>query len=692
MNIKVLVTLASIIAMSTANAQNQESADSLNRELQEIVFTAKQPATRLEGSTLVSTIAGSNLSNLGNALDVLAQLPMIKVDDSTVSVVGRSNTEIYIDGRPMRDNMELQQLLSGNIKRVELLMAPGARYSSTTDAVIKITTRRDFLQGLSVTDQFTLKRRRKWSLVDLADLNYRAGAYDFFLSGAFNHDNTVVNGSTVNTLKYNGETTTVGSSQNNRYPTNTGSVKGGLNYSKDTLSFGAYYSFSPERGKFSNTGTEWLNDQSPVSRIINRDVRGRSHYVSMYYDNTFSDRYLLHFDGDFRSSAVDNQVDVTYPATTDAAVNSADHRRSTLWAGKLCLDFPLAHGDFTVGTQATYTRTKLDYMMLNQDVESYIPSSFTDARQASAAAFASWRRTFNRLSMSLGLRYEYVDYDFSVDGKRDNDVSRRDNLLTPDLSLSYTFNDRAQVSLSYKMATVKPSYSQLTGALNYVGLHEIEGGNPALRDERMHDVQLFAMCGDFMLQSSLTRSIDTYAFVKQLYPAHNLQLMMHPVNIDVSSVSLYLIWSRAVKFWTPNVTAGIYKQWLDIDGTCYNKPIMSYYFDNTFTLPHGWSITANISGQSQGDMHTNRFASSPFMMDASIGKTMLNRSLTLKLSATDLFNTANNNWTMNTFGVFVDKRQSYNQRGIALNVIYRFNPRQNKYKGRAANEEEMKRL
>ena len=208
----------------------------------------------------------------------------------------------------------------------------------------------------------------------------------------------------------------------------------------------------------------------------------------------------------------------------------------------------------------------------------------------------------------------------------------------------------------------------------------------------MHDVQLFAMCGDFMLQSSLTRSIDTYAFVKQLYPAHNLQLMMHPVNIDVSSVSLYPIWSRAVKFWTPNVTAGIYKQWLDIDGTCYNKPIMSYYFDNTFTLPHGWLITANISGQSQGDIHTNRFASSPFMMDASIGKTMLNHSLTLKLSATDLFNTANNNWTMNTFGVFVDKRQSYNQRGIALNVIYRFNPRQNKYKGRAANEEEMKRL
>ena len=44
-----------------ASAQEAESQDSLVRALQEVVITARQPATRLKGSTLVSTIAGSNL-------------------------------------------------------------------------------------------------------------------------------------------------------------------------------------------------------------------------------------------------------------------------------------------------------------------------------------------------------------------------------------------------------------------------------------------------------------------------------------------------------------------------------------------------------------------------------------------------------------------------------------------------------
>ena len=91
-------------------------------------------------------------------------------------------------------------------------------------------------------------------------------------------------------------------------------------------------------------------------------------------------------------------------------------------------------------------------------------------------------------------------------------------------------------------------------------------------------------------------------------------------------------------------------------------------------------------------MHTNRFGSNPFTMDASVGKTFLGKSLTVKLSVSDIFNTANNSWTMRTFGVFVDKRQDYDHRGISLNVIYNFQQRKSRYKGRSAAEDEMKRL
>ena len=687
-----IIILTTVCSCILSQAQNQEASDSLMRELNEVIVTAKQPATKLIGTTLVSTIPGTNLAELGNALDVLAQLPMIKVEDDAVRVIGKNKIEIYIDGRPMRDAMELQQILSSNLKKVELNMAPGASYESTTGAVLRITTKRNFIQGLSLTDQFQLQRRRRWSAMDYLSLSYISGSWEIFANTSVNHNNSLAKGSTVNTLFYNGKETVIGSSQYNSYPTTTGAVKAGFNYARESESFGAYYRYNPERGDFNNNGSEWYNDNPVIRREIDKRVRAHSHLASMYYENQFAGNYLLHFDGDFHLSNENNRVSTIYPETSNPDVNSADRRESTLLAGKLYLNFPLWKGNFNVGTQNSYTHTKLDFKMINTQVSEYIPSSLSDAKQTSASLFASWSRMLGRLSLSAGARYEYVDYDFRVNGKRDENVSRRDNLLTPDISLGYSVNDESQISLSYKLATVKPPYSQLTGSLNYVGIHEIEGGNPALRDEKMHDFQIFGMWKGFIIQSDFTRALDTYAYVKQLYPANNLQLLMHPANIDVSALSIYLVWSQPVGRWMPNITTGAYRQWLSIEGTHYNKPIFSYYFDNTFSLPGGWTLTANVSGQSQGDMHTNRFGASWFTMDASVGKALLNKSLTIKLSATDIFNTANNDWSMNTFGVSVDKRQSYDRRGISLNIIYNFQPHKSKYKGTSASESELNRL
>lgn len=101
-----------------------------------------------------------------------------------------------------------------------------------------------------------------------------------------------------------------------------------------------------------------------------------------------------------------------------------------------------------------------------------------------------------------------IDWDdvtlATTGGRRYEDVSRRDNTLTPDISVGFAFNEDSQISLGYKMATVKPPYSQLTGSLHYVGIHEREGGNPAMHDERMYNLQLFGMRNGFMLYGTFT--------------------------------------------------------------------------------------------------------------------------------------------------------------------------------------------
>lgn len=681
-----------LTSASAVTARAAEETDSITRQLQEIVVTARQPATKLVGNTLVSTVAGTPLQELGTCLDVLAQLPMIKVSDLDVSVVGKGSPEIFIDGRPMRDSEELRLLQSSNIRKVELLMAPGSMYASDTRAVLKISTKKTFLEGLSITERAEATVRRKWSANDLLDLNYRTGRWDLFATGTVARNDSQIKGTTTNTLQYEGKETVVGSSQDNTYPSVNGTVKGGFNFSAADRSFGAYYRYNPERGDFVNTGSEWLDDEPRLNRDISRAIRSHSHLVSAYYDDTFAEKYNLHFDGNYRTSLTRNFNSTTYTDSEIPEVNSRDRRRSTLWAGKLYLSFPLLRGKFTAGTQDSYTHTSLDYKMLNPEVGQYIPSTFTDARQTSLAAFASWDRNFGRLSLSAGLRYEHIAYTFKTDGVRDDNLSRTDNLLTPDLSLGWTFSEDAQANLSYRMSRIKPPYSQLTGGLAYTGRHEIEGGNPALKDECMHDIQLFGMWKNFILQADFTRSLDTYAYVKRLYPAETLQLLMQPINIDVSAVDLYLVWSKNIKAWTPNVTLGMHKQWLHLGSTSYNRPIFSLYFENMISLPAGFLLTVNANAQTKGDMHTNRFGASWFVMDASVSKSFLNKSLQLRLSATDIFNTMSNDWSMDTYGVRVDKRQSYDRRGVSLSISYRLNPRQSKYKGQNASESELNRL
>lgn len=687
------ISIILLTAAFVAAPQDPELSDSLARELNEILVTARQPATKLIGTSLVSTITGTPLENLGTALDVLPQLPMITLADEAVTVTGKGTPEIFIDGRPMRSTDELIRLRSDNIRTVELDLAPGAMYASTTKAVLKISSRRTFLAGLSLTERAEATARRKWSANNMLDADYHTGPVDIFATATVARNNSLIKGSTVNTLIYRDKPAVAGSSQQKSFPSVNGMVKAGINYSAGEQSFGAYYSYNPERARFSNTGQEWIDGEAPVSRDISTAIRAHTHRGSVYYHNTFAGKYLLHFDGDFKHSTSASDAATTYPAGFTPDVNSSERRRSSLWAGKLYLTFPLAKGNLTAGIQPSYTHTALDFRMLNPEVSAYIPSSLTDARQTSSAAFASWDRTFDKLSLSAGVRYEYADYVFNINGLKSNDMSRTDHYLTPDLALSYSFGNDSQLSLSYKMLTVKPPYAQLTGSLNYVGMHEIEGGNPALKDERMHDVQIFGMWKGFMLQADCTRSIDTYAYVKRIYPsASTLQLLMQPINIDVTALDFYLIWSQKIKSWTPNITLGAHKQWLELYGSRFNRPIFSYYFDNAIALPKGFTLTFNASGLTAGHMHTNRFAATWFILDASITKTFLNKALQVKLSATDILNSRNDDWSMTTCGITVSKRQTYDRRGISLTLTYTLHPRRSPYKGAPASSSELNRL
>lgn len=91
----------------------------------------------------------------GTAVDVLNKLPAVSVNaEGTVSLRGTSDFLVYINGKPTQTNASdlLSQLPAGQIKNVEIITVPGARFDAQgKGGIINVTTQRGATDGLSVT-------------------------------------------------------------------------------------------------------------------------------------------------------------------------------------------------------------------------------------------------------------------------------------------------------------------------------------------------------------------------------------------------------------------------------------------------------------------------------------------------------------------------------------------------------------
>ncbi len=96
--------------------------------LDEVTVYASKPFTKLSGNSLVTTVAGSYLSQLGTANDVLGWIPTVTKQNENFMVFGKGKPLIYINGRKIVSNSELEQLSSKNIRDIQVISNPGAKY------------------------------------------------------------------------------------------------------------------------------------------------------------------------------------------------------------------------------------------------------------------------------------------------------------------------------------------------------------------------------------------------------------------------------------------------------------------------------------------------------------------------------------------------------------------------------------
>lgn len=162
--------------------------NSIPLELNEIVVNATKPSTKLEGAALVTNVAGTYLSRLSTADEVLGWLPNVYGQNGKFEVFGKGKPDIYINGRKISGSFELEQLDADKIKEVRVISNPGPRYGGSVKSVIEITTVRNPFEGLGVRVRERMRFSNYFCSLSQLNLAYQTGKFDFRLVSLFNRD------------------------------------------------------------------------------------------------------------------------------------------------------------------------------------------------------------------------------------------------------------------------------------------------------------------------------------------------------------------------------------------------------------------------------------------------------------------------------------------------------------------------
>lgn len=664
--------------------------------LKEVTVSAHAPSYKLVSGGVKSSIRGSAMGLLGNAMDVIAQQPGVRADDGKLEVFGKGSPEIYVNGRKLNNYSELYRLSSQEIDNIEVINNPGAKYGAEVRSVILVRTIRKHGDGLSGSVSAGIRSGHYWQQNDNVSLNYRAGNIDIFSSFAFDHARRYQEQSDHTLIMCGNNNYDVNSDIIIRPRSTSYNAVGGLNWrinSNHTL--GARYEY---QGVPSNPSV-WLTKETEMINGIQASVvdyrtdwkrtNAPVNIVNAYYNGTVRNVSLT-INNDYYQSVNRSLQNVLHTSEgISQLISGANSVRSSLFASKGIVECKFGDNILEGGYDFTCTDRHDIYENRGTDLRS------TDDRikEHTIAGFAGITLPIKRCEIYGSVRYEHTNSGYYQLGKYVAEQSRKYGRILPYIDFTFPLS-KAKFTLSYSAKTRRPRYSQLSSGIQYDDRFTYETGNPLLKPELIHDLGLAGIWEWVFFSADYQCVRDAMVGIVEAYKADEpINLMTYKNYCHVSKYSIALSLSPRIRRWSPRLRLNLSGQNLSIpsiDGTKkLNNPLLFVNSYNSFSCGKGFTANLDVLCRTYGDMDVVTMKPS---LQINLGLTKTYRNWYLQLNATDIFRTARN--SMITYGtqMRLDKWNYSDTRGVRLTVRYSFNPSVSRYKGTGAGSEEKSRL
>lgn len=674
-----------------------------SKVLGEVVVKSSLPKTILKNGGMTTTVAGSVLEKAGTMEHLLDRIPNVSAQNGNINVFGRGEPIIYINGRQMRDRSELDRLSSDNIKSVEVIANPGARYAASTKAVIRITTKKILGDGFGfdATTEGSYDEKKNTGGYARLNLYYRRNGLEL---GAYAYGSKQSSPDEKDLQQMTYLDKTLNQQDRTRWKNKTETFSSRLNASyqfDNNNSLGASISFlrNPKLQTDGKTEGSVLRDEvlTETYTSIRSEFGQNSNWSSNIYYVGKVGKLGIDFNTDWFWSKGNNKnnIDEHYQEVNseiqNQLVSSTTSKYNRLIASKMVLSYPLFGGDLSVGGEYSFTNRNTNYAI--------IPNTLADnvidrIKEGMASAFVTYNRDFGKLNMEAGLRYENVDFKYYDDGQYMAEQSKTYGEWFPSLSLSMPIGN-VQMQLSYAADINRPNYWVLRSGVQYSNHYTYETGNPFLVSEISRNISYDLAYKWLTFNLTYEHVSDPIYQTVEMYKDNAAIGLMRMINgKSYNNVTSTLNLQPTFGIWHPMLSAMVEKQWFELetrDGQYLNKPVAMFRFNNTFDTK--WAMFSVMMTYITKGYEENHYIYKPmFNTDLSIYKGFMKDCLTLQLYVSDVFGT-NDSHIIGKYGKLKETIfDEFSTSKISLTVRYKFNTTRSKYKGTGAGDSQKNRM
>lgn len=670
--------------------------------LGDVIVKSSLPKSKLKNGAVITTVAGSILEKTGNIYNLLDRIPNVTTQNGKINIFGIGEPVIYINGKKVRDNTELDRLNPDEISTVEVKQNPGAQYASNVKAVIRINTKKRTKEGFGFETRTFGKN----------DENSRIGGYEQL---NINYQKKGLETFTVLKIK-DAESSIKQDLVQNTYVDNVwhqrndikGSIRNrqlycglGVNYQISNNSFiGASFNFNRMFNKaVSNIATTIYKDYafteesaSDIAKPGNMSLASSNVYYMGkigIVDINFNTDWL--WDKDFSKVNTLERYQEYGGDWQDKAVHTKTNTKNELFASKLTLTLPFWKGQLSFGGEYSNTNRNSSY-----DVQ---PMGLLDKqdnriKEGMASVFCDYTRKFGQLRVLAGIRYENTDFNYYEEGKRIPEQSKRYGNLLPSLSLSLPVG-KTQMQLSYGATIKRPSYYDMRSGIGYDNRYTYESGNPFLVSEISRNINYMVSYKWLMAEGIYTHVSDPIVMLTQSYKDNpNIALIQNVNWKPYNRIGASLSASPKFGIWHPSLRFHFFKQWFDMEthgGHGLDNPKITVRFDNTIDTKF-CTISLLLTAQTKGDDETSYMYRNYFSSNLSIYKSFLKGKMVVFFYANDLLGTGNMHSKMYSGSMREIIHHDYSISEYSLTIRYRFNVAKKKYKGTGAGQSQKSRM